>query len=201
MLDIVGGVGAIEDQLVQGLLKFARELGPVSAHRLQPLIYDFPIALVIVDQPGVTFFAALIGAACGRHEELVKMGFVFHLEAGLDSVLLLQVVFPILIDLRHQVITDRRRGLIVEAAIERDKHRIGIAVYYLVALGLDQLDRLNDDVVSAFGNRTGQTRIMQPAALGTEHTVKRIHDDLDRLRQRGVGIALGLVACRPQSSR
>ncbi len=39
---------------------------------------------------------------------------------------------------------------------------------------------------------------MQTATGGAEHSVKRIHDYLDRLRQRGVTVALGLVARRPQ---
>ena len=104
--DVLGGVGAIEDQLVQGLLELARELGPVGAHCFQPLVDDSPVALSIVDQPGVTLLAALVRSARGRHEKLLEMSFELHLQAGFDSVLVLQMILPVTIDLRHQVLTD-----------------------------------------------------------------------------------------------
>lgn len=49
----------------------------------------------------------------------------------------------------------------------------------------------------AHGDRRGQPRIEEPAPAGAQHAIERVHDDLERLRERLVAVALGGLAALP----
>ncbi|MOA34942.1 hypothetical protein D3C78_1563570 [compost metagenome] len=47
------------------------------------------------------------------------------------------------------------------------------------------------------GDRRGQTRVEEAAGAGTQHAVKSIHDDLQRLGERLIALTFGLFAAMP----
>ncbi len=118
-----------------------------------------------------------------------------HLELQLQRAfqvhLLAQVFAPPLVDVRHQLAAYACCSLLAVGALEPDESGIGIAIDHLVAPGFDQRTGLAHDLVAAHGDRRSQARVEEAAAARTQHSVEGIHDDLQRLRQRRVALALG----------
>ena len=125
------------------------------------------------------------------------MGFELQLQRVLQPELLLQMLLPPGVDPLHQRPADLRRLLLVMRLFQPHEGGVGIAVNHLIAFGFDQLAGLAHDLVAAQGDRRRQPRIEEAAAARSQHAVQRVHDDLQRLRQGFVVLALGGLAPLP----
>ncbi len=85
--------------------------------------------------------------------------------------------------------SDAARFFFVVRVPQPDEGRIRIAVNDFITFGLNQLARAVHDFVAAHRYRRRKTRIEEAATGRAEHAVKRIHDDLQRLRKRLVVLA------------
>jgi len=121
----------------------------------------------------------------------------FQLQRIVQAEFLAQVAFPPGIHVRHQGAADLARFFIRMRRFQPYKRGIRVAIDDLVALFRDQFARAVHDVVAAQGDRRGQARVEKAAAAGPQHAVERVHDDLQRLRQRCVAFALGRFAPLP----
>ncbi|MNZ82061.1 hypothetical protein D3C78_1007480 [compost metagenome] len=82
-------------------------------------------------------------------------------------------------------------------AFQPDERRVGITVNHVIALRLHQRFRLAHNFVPTHGDRRGQTRIEEAAGAGTQHAVKSIHNDLQRLGERFIAVSFGFFATVP----
>ena len=51
--------------------------------------------------------------------------------------------------------------------------------------------------MAAHGDRRGETWVEEAAGAGAQHAVKSVHDDLQRLGERLIVLALGFIAAVP----
>ena len=198
MTNVISIFFTIEHAPVQVFLEIPRQLSPVGSNRFQPLVMNRSLTLPIVDQTSVAFFTTLIRAPHGGHEELIEVGFKLHFEIRFDIVILAQMIDPISIDQAYETVTNFGRHFVIAGFLQGDENRICIAVNHFVAFGLDQLHRLQNNGMATFGDRTGQSRIMNTAARSPQHTVKRIHDNFYRLRQCRITIPFRLITRLPK---
>ncbi len=112
----------------------------------------------------------------------MEVRFKLHFKVRLNIIILAKGIVPVSIDQVYENATDFRRCFVITGFLQGDKYRIGIAVNHFVALGFDQFYRLQDNFMTTFGDRTGQARIVYATTRRSQHTVKGIHDDFDRLR-------------------
>ena len=90
-----------------------------------------------------------------------------------------------------------RRFFLAASVLQPEERGIRVTVDHFVSFGFNQLTRLAHDFMTAHGDRRGKARVEEAASGGTQHAVKRVHDDLQRLRQRLVVLALGFLATFP----
>ncbi len=104
---------------------------------------------------------------------------------------------PPVVDQLHQRLADARGLLFAMGVLQPDEGGVRVAVDHLVTLGLDQGFGLTHDLMPAHGDRRRQPGIEEAAGAGAQHAVKGVHDDLQRLGERLVTLAFGLIAAVP----
>ena len=108
---------AVEYQLIEILLKFARQACPVSTYSFQTLIVNFAIARGVFYQTRITLLAALFRTANGWHKELFKMRFKLYFKKTLDTKSRSQMVTPVAVNDMHQALTDFSGRIVITALI------------------------------------------------------------------------------------
>ncbi|MNX88796.1 hypothetical protein D3C86_1207820 [compost metagenome] len=188
---------AVEDHRVQRLLELLRQRGPVRAHRLQPLEHHLGAAIGTHDLTGIALLAAKFGATDGRHQEAPEVRLELEFQRAVQAEGLAQVVAPPVVDVSHEFTPDACRIVLGMGTAQPDEGGIGVAIDHVKAARLDQQPGLAHDLVAAHGDRRRQARVEEAAAARSQHAVERVHDDLQRLRERLVLLALGRLAALP----
>ena len=78
-----------------------------------------------------------------------------------------------------------------------DKGRVGIAIDNVVTLSFNQRFGLAHDRMAAHGNGRGQSRVEKATGGGSQHAVKCVHDNFQRLRERLIAAAFCFIATMP----
>ncbi len=188
----------LEDAREQPFLELARQRRPVAARHLQAPVDHGLLAIGIHTQARIALFAAHVRAPDGGHEELLVVRVELDLEKALQVLFLAQALRPPGIDIADQRCGDRMGLLVAVGAPQPDEDRIRIPVDNLVATLLHQRLGALDHLMAAQGDRRDQRRVEEAAFGRTQHPGKGVHHQLERLRQRLVSAALGLIACAPE---
>ena len=169
------------------------QLGPVVAHRLHahdletlPLAFEPQARIPLGPAPGLGILPVL-GAgpqgAHGRKEEAQVHGLELQLEPGFHRPALAHVAREALVHQAAQSFAHPaqlgRRG----AARESGAHeqRVRVAVEHLETFLGDEVAGPEEHVLAERGDGTGQLGGGEPAPLGAEHAVERVHHDLVRV--------------------
>ena len=186
-----------EDTPVQLSLDIPRQTRPVRAHGLEAL-EDQLVATIATHQSCVTLLAAFVGAADSGHQEAPIVSFKFQLQGAIKSEAHGNIPAPPLVEVSFEG-TARRLCLgIVAGVCHPDKHRIRVTVDHLVTSGLYLRPGALQNLVTAAGDRRGQTGVEETATGAAQHAVKGVHEDLDRLAQGSVASGTGQVPLLPE---
>src|SRR5262249_4761131 len=132
----------------------------------------------------VALLRAAIGAARGRHQEAEVVRFEAKLEEALEVELGLDFPGDRGRELRRERLAAGLRLLFARGAFEVNEERVGVAIEHAETAFLEERTGALDDRVAATRYGRWQPAVEKAAPGRPEHAIERVHEDLDRARER-----------------
>ena len=150
-----------------------------------------------MDQARHNVARAARAVAGARQEQLQIQLLELELETALHVPARLDVPLEVAIEQRGEPCSLGARLLRI-ARVGAHEQAVGVAVQHTEASRLEPLLRPEQQMLAHAGDRVGERGIEEAACRGAEHTIERVHQDLDGVRGHVVAAALRRLAPREQ---
>ena len=142
----------MKHQPIQLLLKLSCKSTPIAAHSFQALKHKLIRTALTFYHSRIALLTAFLGAPNCRHQEPVKVGFIFNLQETIQLQFFFKVTVPPLIQVASELLPYGIWAL--TGLFQKYKNRICISINDGVPLLFDQVPGLFKNFMATQGNRT-----------------------------------------------